>query len=151
MTSQEENKIGQLFDKMNEMATMRDYALLFFRAWAAKVFYMSGRSKVGDGFFSPSDLTVTLFEDEYALPILPADTAAQLAVYAETFFPIMLMIGLGTRFGAAGLLGMTLVIQFLVYPGYFPEHFTWFAALLPLMMLGGGKLSIDHLVTKKSV
>jgi len=47
---------------------------------------------------------------------------------------------------AAGLLGMALVIQFLVYPGHFPEHPTWMAALLAILVLGAGHVSLDHLV-----
>jgi putative oxidoreductase len=143
-------KFQAILDRLSGLFNLQDYFLLFVRLWVGKVFYLSGRSKVGDGFFSPSDLTISLFEDEYALPLLDASFAAQLAVYAETFFPLMLMLGLGARIGALGLLGMTAVIQIFVYPGYFPEHLTWVAALLPVLMLGGGRLSVDHLLVHHS-
>lgn len=126
--------------------SLNDFVLLFFRFWIAKVFYQSGRSKVDESFLSPSDIAIMLFEEEYVLPFLDPSLAAHLALYGETFFPIMLYLGLGTRLGALGLLGMTLVIQLFVFPGYFPEHLTWGAALLPLVVLGGGRLSIDETI-----
>ncbi|WP_286828498.1 MULTISPECIES: DoxX family protein [Kordiimonas] len=139
-----------LFDRLGRAFLLQDYMLLFVRAWAAKIFYLSGRSKAGDAYLTPSDLTVMLFADEYDLPLIDPEMAAQLALYAETFLPIMLLVGLGARFGALGLIGMTLVIQFLVYPGYFPEHATWIAALLPVVMLGAGRISLDHLLVSRS-
>ncbi len=138
------------FERMGSVFLLQDYVLLFFRVWTAKIFYLSGRSKAGEGFLTPSDMTVMLFEDEYDLPVLDPETAAQLALYAETFLPLMLMLGFGARFGAMGLIGMTLVIQFLVYPGYFPEHATWIAALLPIVMLGAGRVSLDSLLATRS-
>ncbi len=135
-----------LSDRVMQAFGVQDYLLLFLRVWIAKIFYLSGRSKVGSGFLTPSDLTVMLFEEEYALPFVDPDVAAHLALYAETFLPLMLMVGLGSRFAAAGLMGMTLVIQLFVYPGYFPEHTTWIAALLPIVMMGAGRLSLDRLL-----
>lgn len=139
-----------LFERLEGMFSLQDYFLFFVRMWAAKIFYLSGRSKVGDDFLTPSDLTVMLFEDEYGVPLISAELAAQLALYAETFFPLMLILGLGARFGALGLIGMALVIQIFVYPGYFPDHLTWFGALLPVVMLGAGRLSLDHLIAKRA-
>lgn len=144
------NKMRGLIDRLEGIFTVQDYFLFFVRMWAAKIFYLSGRSKVGEGFLTPSDITVSLFEDEYAVPLIPADLAAQLALYAETFFPIMLILGLGARIGALGLIGMTLVIQVFVYPGYFPDHLTWLAALLPIVMLGAGRLSLDFLLVRRA-
>lgn len=142
-------KSQALFDRLAQKFMLQDYVLLFMRVWVAKIFYLSGRSKVGDEFLNPSDMTTMLFEEEYGLPVLDSETAAQLALYAETFLPLMLMLGIGARFGAVGLIGMTLVIQFLVYPGYFPEHATWFAALLPIVMLGAGRISLDQLIAQR--
>ncbi len=144
------NKMRGLIDRLEGIFTLQDYFLFFVRMWAAKIFYLSGRSKVGEGFLTPSDLTVSLFEDEYALPLIPADMAAHLALYAETFFPIMLILGLGARIGALGLIGMALVIQIFVYPGYFPDHLTWIGGLLPIVMLGAGRLSLDSLLTRRA-
>ncbi len=133
--------------RLRRVAGIEDYMLLWLRLWVAAIFYTSGRTKVAGGFFfEPSDSAVTLFEYEYDLPFLAPDIAATLAIYGETLLPLLLMLGLLSHVGALGLVGMTLVIQFLVYPGHFMEHATWLAALLPILMLGGGKISLDHLL-----
>ena len=73
------------------------------------------------------------------------ELAAYAATYSEHLFPILLVLGLFTRFSAAALLGMTLVIQIFVYPDAWPTHLSWAGLLLPLIALGGGKLSLDRL------
>jgi uncharacterized membrane protein YphA (DoxX/SURF4 family) len=40
--------------------------------------------------------------------------------WAEHVFPVLILIGLATRFSALALLGMTATIQFLVYPDAYP-------------------------------
>ncbi|WP_262691479.1 DoxX family protein [Kordiimonas aestuarii] len=140
---------GALYARSAHVVEMQDYMLLWLRSWVAHIFYASSRTKVAGGFLEPSDSAHTLFEYEYALPLLPADVALTLAIYAETFLPILLILGLASRLGALGLFGMTLVIQLFVYPGHFSEHATWLAALLPIVMMGGGKISLDHLLFRK--
>ena len=61
----------------------------------------------------------------------------------------MLLLGLGTRFAALGLLVMTVVIQLLVYPGAYATHGVWAAVLLWLMARGPGRWSIDHGLAKR--
>ncbi|WP_262695002.1 DoxX family protein [Kordiimonas aquimaris] len=100
-------------------------------------------------FLSPSENAALLFEDEYQVPLLDPELAAQLALYGETFLPIMLMLGLGARFGAFGLLIMTAVIQ-IVYPGSFADHIVWAAALIGVLYLGAGKVSLDNLLFQRS-
>jgi putative oxidoreductase len=58
----------------------------------------------------------------------------------------LLIAGLLTRVSAAALLGMTLVIQLLVYPDAWPTHLSWAGLLLPLVALGGGRWSLDRLL-----
>lgn len=109
----------------------------------SSVFLLSARTKV-EGF-SLKDSTFFLFEHEYALPIIPSVWAAYAATIAEHLFPILLILGLFTRFSALALLTITLVIQFLVYPGAWALHLTWIAVLVPLVARGGGALSLDRL------
>ena len=116
------------------------------RIGVAGLFWRSGQTKV-DGWHI-TDSTLYLFEEEYALPIIPPELAANLAVFAEHFFPILIIAGFATRLSAAALLGMTIVIQLFVYPGSWPDHFTWAAALLFLVARGGGVFSFDHLVDR---
>ena len=54
------------------------------------------------------------------------------------------MLGLATRLSALGLLGMTLVIQFFVYPDAWPTHLSWAALTLYLVGRGAGRVSLDH-------
>ena len=40
---------------------------------------------------------------------------------------------------------MTAVIEIFVYPDAWPTHLSWAGLLLPLIALGGGRLSLDRL------
>jgi putative oxidoreductase len=122
----------------------------------AAVFWSSGQTKIeglainfvsGDfqlGWPRLSDSAVDLFKDEYKLPLISPELAAPLAAAAEHVLPLLILIGLATRFSALGLLGMTLVIQVFVYPGAYATHGTWAAVLLFLIAHGPGKVSLDH-------
>jgi len=70
--------------------------------------------------------------------------AAHAATYSEHLFPILLVMGLFTRFSALALFGMTAVIEIFVYPDAWPTHLSWAGLLLPLIARGGGDLSLDH-------
>ncbi|SIS08926.1 putative oxidoreductase [Aquipseudomonas alcaligenes] len=120
----------------------RDALLLLARIAPGAVFWQSGRTKV-DGW-QLRDSALYLFQEEYRLPLIDPAPAAGLAAFAEHLLPILLLLGLGTRLAAAGLLGMTLVIQLLVYPDAWATHGTWAVALLLLIGQGGGRLSLDH-------
>ena len=127
----------------------------------AAVFWLSGQTKVQgfslnfvNGVFQLgwpmlSDSAVTLFREEYRLPLIAPELAAVLAATGEHVLPVLLLLGLGTRFAALGLLGMTLVIQVLVYPGAYATHGTWAALLLLLAARGGGMLSLDHWLARR--
>ena len=127
----------------------------------AAVFWSSGQTKVqgfvvniftGEihlGWPRLSDSVVALFRDEYKLPFVPPEIAAPMAATAEHLFPLLLLIGLGTRFSALALLGMTLVIEIFVYPDAYPTHGTWAAIFLFLMARGPGVLSVDHWLTRR--
>jgi putative oxidoreductase len=127
----------------------------------AGVFWQSGQTKVqgfvmnfvtGDfqlGWPRLADGVIDLFETEYKLPLLPPALGAIFAAFGEHAFPLLILLGLATRFSALALLGMTAVIQLLVYPGAYPTHGVWASVLLLLMMQGPGKLSLDHWIASK--
>jgi len=119
--------------------------LLTARLGAAGVFFMSGRTKV-DGVLHIKDSTYTLFETDYRLPLVPPHIAAHAAAYSEHLFPILLTLGLFSRLGALGLLGMTAVIEIFVYPDAWPTHLSWAGLLLPIIARGGGAWSLDALL-----
>ena len=117
------------------------------RVFPAAVFWMSGETKV-EGWHV-KDSAIALFENEYDLPLIDPTVAAYLAAFAEHFFPILLVIGLASRFSALALLFMTAVIQFLVYPGAWPTHGVWAACFLLVIARGPGVISLDHLIAKR--
>lgn len=132
--------------------------VLITRLAVASVFWRSVQSKISGWevfdqslqFYNLSSSTFMLFQYEYSLPILPYRVAAYTGTFAEFFFPILLVLGMGTRFAALGLLVVTLVIQFLVFPDAWPTHILWFSLLLYILKQGGGKISVDYLFRKKT-
>lgn len=119
------------------------FLLIVARIGIANVFWMSGRTKV-EGFLTLKESTFYLFENEYHVPLLPPDVSAYAATYAEHILPILLVLGLFTRFSALGLMVMTLVIQLFVLPGGWPTHLLWMAALLVIVRYGAGPVSLDR-------
>ena len=119
--------------------------LLTARLGAAGIFFYSGRTKV-EGLITVTPTTFGLFETEYALPLISAETAAYAATWSEHLFPILLAFGLATRLSAGALLAMTLVIQLFVYPDAWPTHLSWTGLLLPLVAYGGGLWSLDRVL-----
>ena len=115
---------------------------LLARLIPAWVFWASARTKV-DGF-AIADGTWWLFENEYALPLIPAAAAAVLATVAEHVLSVTLALGFFTRAAAAGLLCMTFVIQVFVYPGAWVTHGLWAVCFLVLIARGPGALSLDR-------
>lgn len=120
-------------------------ALLALRLPVAYVFWVSGRTKVeGWNIFALQPSQAFLFEHEFGMPF-PV-LSAHVTAIAEHVFAIMLVVGLATRLGALGLLGMTAVIQLFVFPdAWISTHMWWAATLFAVVVLGPGKLSLDYL------
>ncbi len=104
-------------------------------------FFRSGMNK-----FQSFDTAITLFREEYRLPLLPPELAAYMGTAVELSAPVLLVLGLFARLGAAALLTMTLTIQFLVYPENWPEHLMWASILAYVLSRGPGALSIDRVI-----
>jgi putative oxidoreductase len=122
---------------------------LVLRVALAVPFWRSGILK-WDGFLKLSDTAVTLFRDEFMLHLpggpyhYPVPTViAFLSGCGEVLFPVLLLLGLGTRFAALGLLVMTAIVE-LTVPGGWPVHITWAAMALGIMAYGPGRFSLDH-------
>nr|WP_137676732.1 DoxX family protein [Parerythrobacter lutipelagi] len=123
-------------------------ALLLTRLALAGVFWSSGRTKVVEGTWFTIDETQYYLFEEFGLPISP-QIMVPMSMYAEFFLPLLVAFGLFTRIGAAALLGMTLVIQFFVFPeAWWPVHSLWAAMALVLIARGGGLISLDALALK---
>ena len=138
------------FDLLARIATKLlplDLLLLVQRLGIAGVFFMSGRAKIAEGtWLTIDDSAFELFRTDYHLPFIPPVPAAYAATTAEHLFPVLLAFGLLTRISAGALLIMTAVIEIFVYPDAWPTHLSWAGLLLPLVALGGGKLSLDRLL-----
>lgn len=138
-----------------------DAIALLARIGLAFTFWLSGQTKIEGLVLDPlglqvqwgwprvSESALELFRSEYALPLLPPDWAALMAATAEHVLPLMLILGLGTRVAALGVLGMTLVIQLFVYPLAFPTHALWAAGALALLVHGGGRLALDRPLARR--
>ncbi len=136
------DRIGQINRLADHLP--HDVVALAARIFPAVVFWQSARTKV-DGL-TIKDSTYFLFEQVYALPLIPPAIAAQLATVAEHLLPVLLVLGLFARFSALGLLGMTAVIQIFVFPEAWVTHGLWATALLVVLAQGPGRVSLDHLL-----
>jgi putative oxidoreductase len=116
------------------------------RVFPAAVFWQSGQTKVAGWHLKPS--AIALFQSEYQLPIIDPTAAAYLSAFGEHFFPVLLVLGLATRFAALGLLFMTAVIEIFVFPGAWPTHGVWATCFLLLIARGPGELALDHLIAR---
>src|SRR5271163_4254847 len=124
---------------------------LVLRLALAVPFWKSGILK-WDGFLRLNDTAITLFTDEFKLHLpggpynFPAPAVmAFLSGCGEVGFPVLLVLGLGTRFAATGLLFMTLIVELTVPDGW-PVHITWAAMALAIMAWGPGRLSMDEFI-----
>ena len=148
-----------------------DIALLLLRFMGAKVFFESGLTK-WDGWFDFNDQKYDLFLYEFFCPdpvregalllcdpktldyeegssmISIIESLALMAGIMEILLPVLVMLGLFTRLGALGLLGMTLFIQLAVFPTW--EHWWnpaawWAVVLVAIIAKGPGLISLDRL------
>lgn len=115
---------------------------LAIRLYVASVFFKSGLTKIADW-----RSTVTLFQYEYQVPLLPPELAALLGTAGELGLPLLLALGLASRFGAAGLSVMN-VVAVISYADLSDlgrqDHLLWGALLLVTLLHGPGRWSLDH-------
>ena len=127
---------SRLIDKLQPLL------LLGFRLYVAKVFWMSGLTKIRDW-----STTLALFTDEYHVPLLPPAVAAAMGTATELSMPVLLALGLGTRFGAFVLFFFN-IIAVISYPALadiqVKDHILWGTMILVILLFGPGKISLDH-------
>jgi putative oxidoreductase len=148
--------IGAIYAKSEAMLGRLppSLSLLALRVALAIPFFRSGLTK-WDGFLSLSPSARILFSEEFKLHIFGAqvpypapELMATLAGIGEIVLPILLVVGLFTRFSALGILIMTVVIQLTVPSGWANFHLPWAAMALALITFGGGKIALDVLVPR---
>lgn len=147
-----------LIDKARRLA--EDIAQPWLVPFALRValavpFWKSGLLK-WDGFLQLKDTAIYLFADEFKLHLpggpypFPAPAVVAFASgCGEVLLPVLLVLGLGTRLAALGLLAMTCVIELTVPEGW-PVHLTWAAMALAIAAWGPGRLSVDHWLGERS-
>jgi putative oxidoreductase len=108
---------------------------LLLRLYLAKVFFLSGLTKIADW-----ESTVFLFTEEYHVPLLPPAVAAAAGTAGELLFPLLLALGCFTRLSALGLWMVNLVAAVAYYhvlkdvPGALQDHLEW--GLMLLIVIG---------------
>jgi putative oxidoreductase len=147
------------FLKVHQLAMQLDTLLhkycsdifsLGLRGFVAWQFLKAALSKLDDW-----TSTISLFQEEYQVPLLSPELAAYVGTGAELVFSILLLLGLFSRLSAFGLLlvNVMAVVSYpilwnLECPAALNDHFYWGMLLLALMIFGAGKLSVDHLLTR---
>jgi putative oxidoreductase len=135
------------------LAPLHSLLLLGTRYYVGWQFTKSGWLK-----FTSWDTTLSLFRDEYHVPLLPPAVAAVMGTCGELGFPILLYLGLFTRVGALGTFFVnTMAVisyrQVLFAEGYeaaLDDHFLWGYMLLVVMVFGPGKISLDHWLERRA-
>ena len=127
-------------------------ALLLARVALAGIFWRSDKAKVVEGtWLEINDIQYDIFANEFSGLPIPTDIAVPMATYAEFIFPILLVIGLATRFSALALGIMALVIQLFVFPTsahFFGWAITVLALAAVLISRGAGVFSLDAIVSR---
>jgi len=132
-------------------APAADLLALFIRFYVGWQFFKAGQLKLQSW-----SSTISLFTNDYQVPLLPPGAAAVLGTAGEIVLPILLFVGLTTRLAALGLQIVNVVAMYAVLhffdrgfadPAY-ADHWLWGLMLLMLMTYGGGRLSTDWLLER---
>jgi putative oxidoreductase len=123
------------------LESLQPLALLAARLTVAQAFFLAGLTKLRDW-----DVTLALFADEYQVPLLSPEVAAVAGTAGELVLPVLLALGLGGRFAAAGLsvVNAVAVISLTeIAPAAFQQHVFWGSLLMAVLLWGPGTWSAD--------
>ena len=114
---------------------------LLIRLWLAKVFFVSGVLKIFGVSVEPY-----LSHVAYPVPGVEPLSPTYLGVALQMTIPILLALGLATRWAALYMLILVLVAQM----NYLPLDINLYSAVLFgwLVVCGAGSLSLDHLLAR---
>lgn len=133
--------ISGLVDKVQPL-----FALAI-RLYVARVFFASGLVKI----MSWSS-TLALFENEFHVPVVSPTAAAYLGTVAELGLPVLLALGIGTRFAALALFVFN-IVAVISYPDLsdsgLKDHMLWGALLLVTLVYGPGKIAVDYWLERR--
>lgn len=141
-------KVDELIEPLRKLANCVGAPLydLAARLYVANVFWASGVLRYKDWANGNFDSQIFLFELEHPVPGLDPEFAAYASTIGELILPILLVFGLFGRFGAAGILVMTAVIEFTYI--HATDHILWAFLAASTLIRGPGMLSLDHLILK---
>ena len=140
-TRHENNGVARL-DRLRTTAGRFPLSLIEFgmRLAVGATFFRSGMNKL-ESF----DTAITLFREEYRLPLLPPELAAYLGTAVELGAPVLV----GWHVRPAGCGGNAGHDTRHPVPGLsreLPEHLMWASILAYVLSRGPGALSIDRLI-----
>jgi len=125
---------------------LQPVAALAARLYVANVFFSSGLTKIRDW-----DTTLALFMDEYKVPVLSPAVAAVMGTAGELGLPVLLALGLGSRFAALGLSVVNVVAVLSlsdIAPAALEQHILWGALLVGVAVFGPGGLALDRWIQR---
>lgn len=140
-------RIFGFLDKLGEwLPQLGLRAIIAYEFWEAGVEKYNGQNWFTD------------FRGEFPFPfnVLPADLSWFLATWTELLGSIAILVGFATRFSAASLIILDLVAWYSVHGGNgynvcsngFKLPLLYLIMLIPLLLSGPGKASIDHYISK---
>ena len=125
--------------------------LLAARLYVSLIFFRAGLLKIADW-----SSTLVLFRDTYKVPVLPPELAAYVGTFGELVFPVLIVLGLAGRLGAAGLfvVNVMAVASYLDLFGFecpagINSHYYWGSILLALVVFGPGRISLDEFILQR--
>ena len=133
------------------LSCLHPLAELVARLYVARVFFLSGLSKIQDW-----QTTLYLFNEEYRVPLLPPELAAVSGTAGELIFSVLLALGVFTPLSAFALFVLNIVAFASYYhvliesPAAWHDHLEWGIILALLMTAKPGAISLDRLINGKS-
>lgn len=144
------NLARAVIDKLDDLGEY--VAMLPLRLLLAWEFWESGVMKFnGENWF-------TQIHGDFPFPfnVIPTDVSWFISIWAELLGAVALVLGLGTRFTAASLIVLDIVAWYSVHAGHgynvcsngFKLPLMYLMMLLPLLLIGPGKASLDALIRR---
>lgn len=146
MQTQHQFSIHQAILKIqNSLRFLLPLTDLLMRLYIGKLFFWSGLTKLRDW-----EMTVSLFTDEYRVPLLSPEVAAYLATGAELILPILLVLGLFKSLAACGLFVVNILAVVSYYkvlqgmPAALQDHIEWGLMLLSIACSPAYLVQLDY-------
>lgn len=130
-----------------KVSLLEPVALLAARFYVGWAFFSSGLTKLNNW-----DSTLFLFEEEYAVPLLPYELAAYLGTAAELVLPLLLFAGLASRFAALGLFFVNIVAVISledIAAAAYAEHVLWGTLMALVVIFSGGRFTLDRFIERQ--